>query len=374
MGMGTAQIWRRVVVLLAGTVTALGALAGPALAHGGGGSDASNFVSVVGEVVTTASAAEEAPQAAPVEGLTWRVLANDALLEARNDTGAELLVLGYQDEPYLRIGPEGVFENRNSPATYLNNDRFAETPVPETATPDAEPDWVAVSDSPVYAWHDHRIHWMAPTLPPQVKVDASQPVTVNNWTVPFTIDGQELSVSGTLRWEPPPPWWPWLLGAVVVLAVPVLPALRQREPDQRRRATLRSGAAVFAVVVVANVVHGVDDLIAVPATFTQNLVAGLQTFVPILIAAWATWRASKATPGSAQALVIGAAALVIGIAFTHVAVLSSSQIASLLPEWFTRAVIAADFAVIAPTVVVLLASGELRQSMVDEAQPVAEHA
>ena len=50
-------------------------------------------------------------------------------------------MLGYQDEPYLRVGPDGVFENRRSPAVYLNANRRGSTAVPRSADPDAEPDW-----------------------------------------------------------------------------------------------------------------------------------------------------------------------------------------------------------------------------------------
>ena len=336
-------------------------VAGPALAHGGGGSDASNYRSVI-DVVATAETAEDpsAREAVALDGITWAVLANDALLQVRNVTDDELTVPGYTNEPYLRVGPDGVYENRNSPATYLNNDRFAQTEPPAHATADAEPDWQKVSDEPVYAWHDHRIHWMAPTLPPQVKVDATQPVKVNDWVVPFSIDGQELAVTGRLSWEPPPPWWPWLAGGVVLAAAPVALAFRRRDPADRRRFALQAAGAVFAVVVAINVVHGIDDLVAVPATVGQNVAAAAQTFIPLLLAGWAAVKALRARPGAAQALLLGTFALVIPLGLTHTAVLGSSQVASKLPEWFSRLAVASQFAVIGPAVLAILASGELR--------------
>ena len=352
---------QRLVLLAALSAATVVGTAGPALAHGGGGSDSSNYRSVVRDVVPAETVAEE--QAAPVDSgaVTWSVLANDSLLEVRNATADELLVLGYQGEPYLRIGPEGVFENQNSPATYLSNDRFATTPVPESASPEAEPAWKQVSDEPVYAWHDHRIHWMAPTLPPQVKVDATRPVKIQDWFVTYELAGEALAVRGTLTWEPPPAWWPWIVGPAVIAAAAIVPAFRRRDEEGKRGVALRAGAMVLGVVVVANVIHGIDDIIAVPATLGQNLVATLQTFVPILIAAWATWRARTASPGAAQALLIGAAAVVIGLGMTHVAIFSSSQVASRLPEWFSRVVVGADFALIGSTALAVLASGELHR-------------
>ena len=360
---------RRLTVLAALVLSMLLLSAAPAFAHGGGGPDASNYRSVVRDVVDGDDAAT--PDAAPVDAgeVVWSVLANDSLLEVRNGTGEELMVLGYQDEPYLRIGPEGVFENRNSPATYLSNDRFATTPVPETASPDAQPDWQQVSDEPVYAWHDHRIHWMAPTLPPQVKVDASQPVKVQDWSVPYRLANQDFAVRGTLTWEPPPAWWPWIVIPSVAAAVGIIPAFARRDPDARRRFALQGGALVLGVVVIANVVHGIDDIISVPATFAQNLVASLQTFVPIIIGAWAAWRGRTASPGAAQALLIGTAAVTIGLGVTHTTVLASSQVASRLPEWFSRLVVGMDFAIIVSTALALLASGEMQREE-PAAQPV----
>jgi len=52
-------------------------------------------------------------------GVTVRLLDLGNRVELVN-TGADVSVLGYQGEPYLRVGPAGVFENTRSPAVYLN--------------------------------------------------------------------------------------------------------------------------------------------------------------------------------------------------------------------------------------------------------------
>ncbi len=68
-------------------------------------------------------------------------------------------------EPYLRFLPGGeVQENRNSPTTYQNEERYG-SDAPDFAQPDADPDWVTVADDGTYAWHDHRAHWMQPIRP-----------------------------------------------------------------------------------------------------------------------------------------------------------------------------------------------------------------
>jgi hypothetical protein len=41
-------------------------------------------------------------------------------IELRNDGRRSVVVVGYEREPYLRITPAGVWENRRSPAVFLN--------------------------------------------------------------------------------------------------------------------------------------------------------------------------------------------------------------------------------------------------------------
>ena len=105
-----------------------------------------------------------------LDGLTVQVLQGDDQLDLRNNTGRELVVEGYEDEPYLRFGADGgVFRNANSPATYLNEERYGGVDVPASASKTATPRWERVSRGNSYNWHDHRIHWMSTIDPPKVR-------------------------------------------------------------------------------------------------------------------------------------------------------------------------------------------------------------
>lgn len=360
---------RRLAALLVLVAVLTVLLAAPALAHGGGGvTDASNFTSTIAGVVTLDENRQPAGDG-EAPGVSWRVVANDALLEVTNTSGTELLVSGYENEPYLRVGPDGVWENRNSPATYLNNDRFGETPVPERADAQAEPDWVRRGDGPTYRWHDHRIHWMATTMPPQVKVDPSVANVVLDWTVPFTIAGDRLGLQGQLRWVPGPSAWPWLLGGLALTAPPVVLALRRPAGPLRRRTLRNLGVSLLTVVAVIDLVHAVDDLVAVPATLTENLSAGSISAAILAVAALAIWKGREGRAGAATALGIGAAVLITGVGLTHLPSLTSSQVATLLPVPFSRAVVALNLALIVPMAIVAWKAQEPWPDPAEQPQP-----
>ncbi|MGY1985350.1 hypothetical protein ACI792_03915 [Blastococcus sp. SYSU DS0669] len=197
----------RLLAVLA-AVVALLALAGPASAHVGGGAAGSDFDARVVAVT---------PQ---LPGVSVRSLQFGDELELVNTTDVEVLVPGYSDEPYLRIGPDGVWRNANSPATWINLDRYGRTALPASADADAAPDWEQVSTEPAYVWHDHRTHWMSEgVLPPQVAADPTREHLVSEWVVPLRHGGTEAHVAGVLTWTPPPsPWLVWPPVAALVLA------------------------------------------------------------------------------------------------------------------------------------------------------------
>jgi hypothetical protein len=137
-----------------------------------------------------------------VPGLSLQVLNFDDRLELTNRTGRTVVVQGYNDDPYIRILADGTVQvNRRSPAAYLNEDRTGAAPVPASADPKAAPLWRTVDRTGRFDWHDHRIHWMAKGLPPQVK-DKGRKTKIWPWSVPVTVGGQAGAIHGTLFWQP----------------------------------------------------------------------------------------------------------------------------------------------------------------------------
>jgi hypothetical protein len=152
--------------------------------------DGENFLSVVNSVRPT------------VAGLKVSVAERDEALRLVNKTGKQIEVRGYEGEPYLLLLPNGVVKiNDNSPTRYLNEDRYAQTGVPKSATPKAAPDWRTLNKQGVVEWHDHRIHWMTSNKPPKVK-DAEVKTKVFDWTVPILVGSEKITVGGTLFWDP----------------------------------------------------------------------------------------------------------------------------------------------------------------------------
>jgi hypothetical protein len=138
-----------------------------------------------------------------VAGLAVTVVDGDDRLRIENESGSELVVLGYDREPYLRIGKRGVYRNERSPAAYLNRDRFARVAVPLRADPTAEPVWRRVSPRPVWQWHDHRIQWMGAGPPAQVRQAPRASHAIFDWRVPARLGARELTVLGRLDYVPP---------------------------------------------------------------------------------------------------------------------------------------------------------------------------
>jgi hypothetical protein len=176
--------------LLAAALAAL-LLSPAALAHEGG---PKGFTSTVTRVTPA------------TQGLRATILQGDDRIGLRNTTGQTILVYGYTNEPYLRITPHAVYRNARSPATYLNEVRFADQDVdfPEDVSAKAPPEWKQVADGPYYEWHDHRIHWMNPILPPQVRSAKDEPHHIFDWSVPIRVAGEPGSLQGTLDYAPPP--------------------------------------------------------------------------------------------------------------------------------------------------------------------------
>jgi hypothetical protein len=164
-----------------------------------------------------------------VPGLSIEVLEFADRLLLRNHTGKTVTVYGYSGEPYARVLPNGTAEqNTRSPAVYLNTNFYAQVTVPPSANASAPPKWKAVERTGEFEWHDHRIHWMSPVTPPEVK-NTGKRTKIFDWSVPIAVGNQHGAIDGELFWVPENSKAPTaaivalivivLGGAVVVLAV-----------------------------------------------------------------------------------------------------------------------------------------------------------
>lgn len=211
--------------------------ASPASAHMVSGVSASNYLTTLNGLAPTKP------------GLRMRVVETGSRLELTNTSNVEVLVVGYNDEPYLRIGPKGVFENQRSPATYLNASRQASTPIPSDASANAEPVWKKVSGEPVARWHDHRAHWMGSQDPPEVTRDPGRRhVVYDKWEIKMSVGGDQVVATGQLLWIPGPSPVPWLAVTALLAALAIVSGLVFG---------MRGVAIVIAVLVPVDLVHSV---------------------------------------------------------------------------------------------------------------------
>lgn len=139
----------------------------------------------------------------PMPGLGLKVLYGDDQVSMDNRTGKTIVIDGYGGEPYLRFGPDGIFVNVNSPAGFLNQDRYGESTVPKSASVKARPNWQKLAGGQKWAWHDHRVHYMSRIPIQQIRDAPRKPHHVFDWKVPATENGKAFVIAGSLDYKPP---------------------------------------------------------------------------------------------------------------------------------------------------------------------------
>ncbi|MTV25181.1 hypothetical protein FTX61_07125 [Nitriliruptoraceae bacterium ZYF776] len=313
---------RRLTVL---ALTAL-LLAGTALPAAADPARPTNFRSVVTEVEPA------------VDGLTVEVLGGDAYVAVQAPAGTTLEVEGYEGEPYVRIGEDGTVErNEASPTRWLNDARYGalDVSVPPEASAAAPPRWEVVADGGEYAWHDHRVHWMSPELPPQIDTGRDEVQEVLAWELELALDGQPLVVRGELDWVPgPSAVVPGLLG---LLAVALGLVLGWRAAGR--------GPLVAAVGAVVAGVGGVAASAGLPAGADQDPVLVILPAVTLLLAGVGAW-AVRNRPGLAPRLVAALAGFPLGVwAVLQIGALTRPIVPTQLPTDLARVLVTVTLAV-----------------------------
>ena len=313
---------RPFLVALALGVVTLVVTAEPADAHGLGGVQPTNYRTEVSALVPS------------VRGIELGSVDLGARLELRNSTRHDVIVLGYEGEPYLRVGPAGVFENVHSPATYLNVS--ATNPprtLPRTADPSAPPKWRRVSSGDTARWHDHRSHWMGKSDPPVVQRDRGERHLIQRFTIRLRVDGRTLRAAGSVVWEPGPSPWPWLAGAGALLVAGIFLG--------RGRRWVTALGVGLAILVVAEVVHVVGSWDATTRSGWSQLAGSAYSLGGLALAGLAIDRLVR-KGGYAAVPYALCAGLFLAIAggLADLTTLSRSQLPTTLPDWLTRLAVA----------------------------------
>lgn len=294
-------------------------------------------------------------------GVHWRIYTGGLLVEVVNEGDGVLVVSGYEGEPYLRIGPDGVERNRRSPATYLNDERIGrrigartDVAMPRDVDAKAAPEWIRISAEPMARWHDHRVHWMSPQPPGFVEAGplsrtlmAANLVGVigragddagvfRSWDIALTYDGTPAVLAGEMAWDDPPPAWPWLVAAAL-LVLPALAGLRKRDPA----AVVRPAAVVVLLVAGANAIHLVDDLVAWPGPLLDDLSGLLHTGLFLTVGVGASLWALRTDYGRVLAVAIASGAVLYHQGLVHLPILQASHFPSVWPDPLVRLTVAA---------------------------------
>lgn len=312
---------RRLVVAAASGAAAIVATAAPAAAHTVGGVDATNYATTIRSV-------------SPADpDVTVRVADNGDRLELTNTGRTDVVVVGYDDEAYLRVGPRGVFENVRSPAVFLNRVRRDPEPPPPSADPEAPPRWRKVSDGQTARWHDHRAHWMGAQDPPIVARRPGEEHLVQRFRIDVRADGGTIRVRGDVRWVPGPSPWPWIAGGAALAIATVVGARTRRAP-----AVL---GTVLVVALVAATVHAVGAWTYATAAIGKRAGDAVPTIGAIALGVVALVQLARRGLRTAAPLLVFAGLFVaIAIGLADMSALSKSQLPTDLSPALDRLTVA----------------------------------
>jgi hypothetical protein len=273
----------------------------------------------------------------PTPGVTVRLLDLGRKVELTNRGSLPVVVLGYQGEPYLRVGPDGVFENGRSPAVYLNRSTAGPTTTaPPSADAAAAPDWHKVGDGRTATWRDRRTRWEGPDPPSVLRAPTTAQVVVPTWHLSLRQGGSDVVVTGRISWIPPSRPWPWVAVAAALAGVTVLLGRARRWGPALAGAL----ATLLAVTIVRSVGLDAASGGSPAAVATRVVVTGV---VPVLAWAAGLWAVGALQTGRENGVTaagtVSAVLAVLGL--TDAVTLARSQVQPAFTPTFSRLALAA---------------------------------
>jgi hypothetical protein len=277
----------------------------PASAHiAGSGGSPSNYQTTVTAI----------RPALPTVGVTVGV--GGQWVRVTNQGAAEIVILGYRGEPFLRLSDNRVQVNSLS-STAAETGQIPAAPV--SAGPLTEPSWVQLRDGDSATWTDARLD-----PPPKSEWPSG------SWELPLVVDGQQVTVLGTRDRIPPPSPLPWVVALGLLIAA--IAAIGWR------RNWHRPMAAVIAGGILAFALHLLGTGFAPQQSgplFGWIGVGAVAAFSILIgaVAVISTLRRSESAPDR----VITVGIMVLLLAATDISVLWNSQLPFAGPAVLDRA-------------------------------------
>ena len=307
-------------------VVMLFASAPPAQAHTISGISATNYRS---EIVSVSPADPN---------VSIRLLELGRLVKLTNRGTTDIVVLGYEGEPFLRVGPRGLFENTRSPTLYKNQLTVdGTTPeIPKSANAQAAPTWKRTGGGNSVKWRDQRTRWEGADAPSVKAAPDRRQVVVPAWTIVLERSPNRMTVTGTITYVPAPSLWPWAILAVVLLVLTAAAGLTDRWGPYLSAAV----SVLLAVDVVQSIASGLLTGDAIPVMLLKVLLGGVFATVAWIVGVISIGPLQRSREGA----LVGA-----GVAGLFIALFSglqdlntfvSSQAASPLPDAAARAGVA----------------------------------
>jgi hypothetical protein len=246
-------------------------------------------------------------------------------LEVRADPGVEVVVLGYEGEPYLRISDGGVEQNERSPAVFMNRDTTVTATPPASFDANAAPRWRRISSGRVARWHDHRVH-------PSGKVGSHEQEHGFGWTIDLLVADRPVAVQGRTRSLDPPPGALWLLLAAGLGALTGLAA---------SRAHARALAIVGWFVLLAVIAISFGRATASTETIASRAQTALWSVVAAIVLGGALVHlARRGLHRAAPSLLFGFTATSIAVGLALLPWLTHARLPASGPAWVWRTLVA----------------------------------
>ncbi len=254
------------------------------------------------------------------DGLDVQILGGDAFVQLTAPPGVEVLVIGYEGEPFLDFTPQGIVrENQLSPSKFVSQDRYGQTAIPTNASADAQPAWSKVSDRPTWVWHDHRTHLMSGQ-----PLGAQRGDQVAEGVIPLKVDGQEVRVTVQTVWVAQPSPIPWIVAGVLA-AIGVL-ALCWKARSQ-------ATAVAFGLALLAAGV-GLSDYLTLPSEARSSAAVWVLPSVSVAMLAYGALRG-----GGTGLVATGLAGIQLtSWGYGRIDQLNKAILPTDLPFWLERAV------------------------------------